>query len=614
MSGLACLFDRRGAPVTARRIERLGASLADYGGSSSVHCEGPLGIVVRHPEDARSRLRHGPLRDERSGITVAVAGRFALVDEPASTYIRRFGDPAEVGFAQWLLQRWPGTGLACLDEIAGSFTLIVAEPERGRLSIVRDHLGDLKVYYHVSDDLLIAATEASAVLDDGVVTPEPDERSVARFLGFRFGHSERGFYRGVRELAAAHLLRVDEHGAAAKQYWQLRHSPVHVAEEEVEELLVDHLRRSVRHHLAGLPIDQVGLSLSGGIDSTAIAAAAPPGLRAYSWRFDTTPDPAEQANIEAVSRHLELPVRWIAGDGHGPLAGDFVTSFVHPSSPYVNPFAGLKRELYSQALSDGCRRMVVGDAGDVLYGAGQWWLRDALTDRQGWVLTSLVRTVGRALRGDPFSRASLLRLVPGRRLARSLRGNPKPPWLTTAGAGLLPSEELSPVLPEGAAARRYDACVGARNIELESEERRLFFHCGIDRANPFWHRPLIDMVLGLPAYRLARDGRDKVVMREAMADRLPEGVVTSPRVGLLGDFFLAGIAARRDLIAEILFRRPQSDWRRYVRQEWLEPHLAATDSIDFGHTILWRAISYELWFRRVWGNDDDLAKLDEPEV
>ena len=605
MSGLACILDRRGADVHSRRIESLGDSLAAYGAASSMLCAGPLGIVVRHENSARARQHHGPLRDERSGLVVAVAGRFSLVDGIGSPGTRGTGDPAEDGCARWALKRWSVDGPRWLNEIAGSFTLVVADPAAGWLSIARDHLGDLKVYYHLSERLLIASSEAGTILSDGSVGAEPDEHSVARFLGFRFGHSDRSFFRGIRELAPAHRLQVCGNDAGTEPYWRFRHATNSSTEAEIRHAFLDHLRRSMEHHLDGLPNDQIGLSLSGGMDSTALAAVAPRGIRAYSWSFEATPDPAEVENTEAVSEHLELPVRWIDGDDHGPLSGDFCSRFVHDSSPYINPFAALKMQLYAAARGDGCRRMMVGDAGDVLYGAGHYWLRDALAGRQSWALSSLVKTVAQAFHGDPLSRAALRRLVPIQGVGRALLRRKTPPWLTAEAISLLPPDQLSPILPEGAAGHRYDLSVGARNIELESEERRLFFQCGLERANPFWHRPLLEYVLQLPAYWFHRDGRDQILTRDAMENLLPARVLESGRVGLLGDFFLRGIERNRQALSESVFQRPQSDWQRYVRRDWLEPYLAATDSISFGHTILWRTISYELWFRRVWAHKSE---------
>jgi len=602
MSGFACILDRRGAHVDLRRIESLGDSLADYGEASSTLGVGPLGIVVRHEENARARQCYGPIQDDRSGLVVAVAGRFSLVDEIGSPSPSTAGDPAEDGCARWALGRWSRDGPSWLNDVAGSFTLVVADPAAGWLSIARDHLGDLKVYYHLSERLLIAASEAGTILRDDSVVAEPDEHSVARFLGFRFGHSERSFFHGIRELAPAHRLQVSAEEAATEPYWRFRHTIESSTAREIRDTFLDHIQRSMRHHLHGLPNDQIGLSLSGGMDSTALAAVAPGGIRAYSWSFEATPDPAERENIEAVSRHLDLPVRWIDGDAHGPLSGNFCSRFVHDSSPYINPFAALKMQLYATARSDGCRRMMVGDAGDVLFGAHHYWLRDAVTGRQPWAGSSLARTVTQAFRGDPVCRAALRRLVPIQGIGRALRRRRTPPWLTAEGGSLLPPEQLSPILPEGPAGYRYDLSVGTRNIELESEERRLFFQCGLERANPFWHRPLLEMVLQLPAYWFHRDGRDKILTRETLQNLLPARVLESGRVGLLDAFFLRGIEEHRQALSESIFKRPQSDWQRYVRREWLEPYLTATDSISFGHTILWRTISYELWYRNVFGH------------
>jgi asparagine synthase (glutamine-hydrolysing) len=607
MSGFACLFDRRGVPVDPCRIERLDDALTDYGTATTNVCTGAFGITVRHPQSVRARQCHGPITDDVSGLTVAVVGRFSLIDGIRPETSHGAGDPDQAGCARWVLDNWISDQWSWLDEIAGSFTVVVAEPETRRVTVLRDHLGDLKVYYRLTNRLLIVATEAGAILRDESVTAEPDEGSVARFLGFRFCHTDRSFFRGIRELAPAHRLQVTADDDGVEPYWRFRRATIDRPASEVATEFLDRLRQSMRRHLDGLATERIGLSLSGGLDSTAIAAVAPRGIRAYSWCFQATPDRRERDNIEAVSRHLGLPVRWIEGDDQVPLGGDFCSRFVHHSSPYINPFAGLKTRLYSAAREDGCRRMIVGDGGDVLYGARPYWLRDALRARQPWVWSALGRTVGGALKGDPFCRAALRRIAPVEGIGRVLRRTRKPAWLTAQAASLLPPDRLSPVLPHGLAAHRYDLSVGTRNIELESEERRLFCRCGIDRANPFWSWPLLEMVLALPAYWFHRDGWDKVLVRRTFDELLPAPVLTSDRVGLLGGFFLRGIREHRRELSELVIRHPRSDWQRYVKPDWLERHLWSADSICFGHTILWRTISYELWVRRVWDSDADVV-------
>jgi asparagine synthase (glutamine-hydrolysing) len=303
--------------------------------------------------------------------------------------------------------------------------------------------------------------------------------------------------------------------------------------------------------------------------------------------------------VEAVSRHLDLPVRWVSGDGLHPLCDGFEERFVHPGSPHVNAFSGLKCRLYEAARESGCRRVLVGDGGDALYAAREYWLRDALAAGRPWALRSLAGTLRRAARGDRLARLSLVRVLPVRGLRTALRRDPIP-WLTPEGRAALPAAAPSPVLPPGRRRRaRWELAAGAKHAELESEERRLFARCGVERGNPFRSWPLLEWAIQLPAWWYHRDGRNKVLTREAFRGRLPERVLESPRVGLLGGFFLRGIELRRDDLRERVFRRPVSDWRRYVRADWLEPYLSDTRAIAFGHTILWRVIGYELWVRRL---------------
>ena len=604
MSAFVCILDRSGAAVEPCELERLAEPLASYGAELAAFCRGPVGIALRHRGGPGALPRHGPLVDPESGRVAAMAGWFRAGDGPPETEPGT-GRPVDGGAALALARAGdpdPLRELGFLAGLRGSLALLVADPGAGWLRVARDHLGDLKVYYHLDRRWLIAASEPAAILGHSAVSDELDEGAAARFLGFRFGHTERSFFRSIRELPPAHRLQVTPDEARAERYWHFRRLRP-AAERPPEEIageLLPRLARSVEDHVAGLEPGGVALSLSGGLDSTAVAAVAPRGVRAFSWTFDETPEGDERRQVEAVARHLGLPLRWLPGDGLHPLCDGFEERFVHPSSPYVNPFSALKCGLYEAAREAGCERVLVGDGGDALYAAREYWLRDLLASGRPAALRSLAGTLRRAAAGDRFARLSLVRVLPVRGLRTALRPNPVP-WLTPAGRAALPRSAPSPILPPGRRGARHELSVGAKHAEVESEERRLFARCGVERANPFWSWPLLEWAIQLPAHWYYRDGRTKVLAREALRGRLPERVLESPRIGLLGSFFLRGLELRRDDLLATVFRRPRSDWRRWVRPEWVEPYLGATRSVAFGHTILWRVISYELWHRRLIG-------------
>ena len=109
-------------------------------------------------------------------------------------------------------------------------------------------------------------------------------------------------------------------------------------------------------------------------------------------------------------------------------------------------------------------------------------------------------------------------------------------------------------------------------------------------------------MLNLPAYWYHRDGLSKILARVAMKGLLPPKILQGGPAGMLGSFFLRGMELNKNQIRETVFVHPRSDWRRYVDPSWVEPYLSATRSIAFGHTILWRVISYELWYRCLIGD------------
>ena len=649
-SAFVCILHRDGAEVEPRDLQRLAEALAGYGEETAAVCRGPFGVAVRRPQGPGAERRHGPLIQGPSGGLTALAGRidaFAGTGSgsagvgsagigstgvgsagmgtaglagyaseadgyagagPAADGLAGgtvlAGRPAPRGDKATPLERLSilgaGAQREALAAACGSFALLTVEDAGGgaRVRIARDQLGDVAVYYFLDRRRLIAATDPAAILRHPEGPGDLDEASITGFLGFRSGWSERSFFRHVRMLPPAHLLEVTAREAGVEPFWRMRRLP-DAEERTVEEAageLLGHLRRSVGDQTAGLAPGEVALSLSGGLDSTAVAAVAPRGIRAFSWCFEATPEADERGRIEAVSRHLGLPLTWVRGDGLHPLGAGFAERFVQPGSPVVNPFAALKHRLYETARDAGCRRVMVGDGGDALYAAREHWLRDLLADRRPGALGSLAATVRRAARGDRFARLALRRLLP-EAPRRALRR--EPPWLTAEARAALPAAVLSPTLPPGPWGERYELAAGARNAEIESEERRLAGRCGVERANPFWSWPLLEAAIQLPAYRYHRDGRDKLLSRAALRGRLPDEVVEGGRSGSLGPFFLRGIELARDELRETVFRNPRSDWQRWVRRGWVERHLDDTRSIAFGHTILWRLISYELWWRRI---------------
>ncbi len=205
-------------------------------------------------------------------------------------------------------------GPRALDRLRGMFALAVWDDLEGALFLARDRFGMKPlVWTEPRAGTLLFASEPKACLASGLVSPDVDPPTEARFLRRGYLPTTTSAYRSLQPLAPGRWLRWTRDGIVTGRYWSLDaalgNGPARRARvEEAAQTLDAALTDSVRAHLVSdVP---VGLFLSGGVDSTAVLAAARrvssgtlrtftvgcPGMpwdesasaRATAARFDTT--------------------------------------------------------------------------------------------------------------------------------------------------------------------------------------------------------------------------------------------------------------------------------------------------------------------------------------
>jgi asparagine synthase (glutamine-hydrolysing) len=469
----------------------------------------------------------------------------------------------------------------------------------------RDPLGVRRLAFHQSPDRLIVASEEAAVLAMGV-DARPDEASLVAHCAVRPFAPGATAFAAIRELPAGHRILWRRDGVGELTRRGRSFLPERILRpgrdgERAEELR-EVLDRAVACRLRTPPgATQPGVLLSGGLDSSMVAAAAAGELHrrgagpltTVSWVFET-PELAgcdESRWIGQIADRLDACSRTFAGDGHLPLArlGDEPWPR-NPSTPLENPYRALKVEAYARAREAGCRSLLTGAYGDHLYGGGGRWLMEDLR-------------AGRVVRAAGLLAAGLARRgvrEPGlRHLARSFlgRGRPRlaPSWLTPEARALLPPEETltvpSTLRPEQVAS--LVASLSARTVAVES------FHAaraGLDLRHPFRDLRLVRFFLSLPADQLLRHGRWKQIARVAGRGRLPVSVLARDEPTSLLPFFRRGLARERARVDRLL-ERPDALWRRYVTADGLARGFEfLAEGTDGPHTVLpWQCSSLELW-------------------
>jgi asparagine synthase (glutamine-hydrolysing) len=190
---------------------------------------------------------------------------------------------------------------AALEKIDGMFAFAFYEARTGSLHIARDRFGEKPIYYAEPGGAFVFGSEPRAVLAHPACRDLPvDPGAVASFLAFEYLPGQRGLRSGLMKLPAGHVLTHAGGRTAIRCYW--RPDPDETGAARARESEGERLERlealldaGVRDRLiADVP---VGVFLSGGIDSSVIAAFVArhaPGLTALTVAvpgasYDETP-------------------------------------------------------------------------------------------------------------------------------------------------------------------------------------------------------------------------------------------------------------------------------------------------------------------------------------
>lgn len=161
-----------------------------------------------------------------------------------------------------------------VDHINGMFAISLWDTARKKLILARDRFGEKPIYYGVFDGKLLYASEPKAILAHPAVKAEPNLDALRHYLSYDYVPAPHSIYKGIYKLPAAHILTVENGEIKTRRYWDLswkkseKPASLTNAAAELRELMSDAVRMRL---VADVPL---GILLSGGVDSSAIAAFA----------------------------------------------------------------------------------------------------------------------------------------------------------------------------------------------------------------------------------------------------------------------------------------------------------------------------------------------------
>jgi asparagine synthase (glutamine-hydrolysing) len=464
------------------------------------------------------------------------------------------------GYREW------GPGL--LEKLNGMWSFAIYDRAKGEVFLSRDRFGKKPLFYYSDDHSFVFASELTALRLHPAVPENVDPEALQKFFAYGFIPAPWALLARVKKLPAGHWMKVAVQGLRCeiRKYWEFELDPFETIPQHPErtwgEELVQRLDEAVRCRLqADVP---VGVFLSGGIDSTAIATLAArhhPSIETFSIGFEERSfDEREFARLGAETantRHHEevlSPERYLnwALATAGKLDEVMGDSSILPTALVSK----LAREHVTVALS--------GDGSDELF-AGYDPFRALKPARLYSAVTGgkVNRTIRALAERLPVSHANMSLDFKLKRMLRGLSYT-KQYWLP-AWMGPLDPQEIGDLFgskpdPE----ELYAEAIAAWNHPSAKNDvdRTIQFYVRLylqddilvktDRASmmhrlearcPFLDINVVDFARRIPASYKLRGGVTKYILKEAVRGLIPDRIIDRPKKGFgipIGNWFKNG--------------------------------------------------------------------------
>jgi asparagine synthase (glutamine-hydrolysing) len=546
LSGIVGIYHRNGAPMERALLQ----SLVDF-------------LAYRGPDGRESwmegsvGLGHAMLRTTRESLgenqPVSIEGRFWIVAdarldsrEELTRELQRSGRvvPPSAPDSELLLHAYAAWGTACVEHLRGDFSFAIWDARNKQLFCVRDHFGIKPFYYAQKGDLFVFSNTLNCVRLHTEISGELNDAAIGDFLLFGLNYDNAATtFRDIQRLPPAHTITVSQNGLQIRRYWTPP-TDGRIRYRDPAEY-VEHFQSILETAVADrLRTERVGILLSGGLDSSSVAAVAtelarksssPAQLWGYTYVYRSLIPDQEETYAQEVGDFLRIPVKFVPMD-KAQLFERWDDPEVTGPEPVEDPFLAGIFDAHRD-ISGSCRVLLSGDGGDELQTFQMWpYVRD-LRRRGEW--RQLLTDVANYLWVRPFPWRGI-RARAYRWAGRDPDQPVYPQWLALEfrcrahletrwkDENQQPSSwPRHPIHPRG-----YASLASPLWTHLFEQDDPGATGCLVETRYPFLDLRIVNYMLALPPFPwLYR----KTLVREAMTGRLPERIRTRPKTPLQGD-------------------------------------------------------------------------------
>lgn len=305
------------------------------------------------------------MSNEDGSVWVAFNGEiynFMALRQELLSHGYRFDTRSDTEVVVKAYEEWGSDFLAHLN---GMFAIALWDDSAGTAVIARDRLGVKPLYIAHVNGTLVFASELKAILLHPQIPRDLDEKAISDFLARRFPLGDRTPLRAVRRLLPGHACYASNDGVEIAQFWQLPREvrlDANMSPDGFTGILEDSVRRQL---ISDVP---VGISLSGGLDSSILAAIAtrvsPEEVSTFTAGFGGRTDEVDAAREVAESlgtSHREVTLSFEEMTSKVPAIAWYL------DEPIADP-AILPTYFLMEFARQGVKVGLLGEGSDELFG------------------------------------------------------------------------------------------------------------------------------------------------------------------------------------------------------------------------------------------------------
>lgn len=527
-----------------------------------------------------------------------------------------------------ILHLYEEHGAGCVEFLRGMFAFAIWDQRQRELFIARDRLGVKPLYYALLDDgSIYFASEIKSILTAWGRKPELNFAVLPDYLANHAPSGEETMFSGIKRLLPGHTLVWHEGRVEINKYWDIHFSGLppengRRSDADYIEEWTELFRTSVKLRLmADVPL---GMFLSGGIDSSAIAAVMSQMVTEPIKTFSVGFAEREANELE----YARMVANSFKTDHHEVIVTprqffEALPKLIWHEDEPIAHLASIPLYFVSMLARDHVKVVLTGEGSDELLAGYGRYRRTILNLNLGGRYAQLVpgpikRQVSHLVERMPASSRV------GQKLSRTfLKHEPNIETLYFDNFAVFPRQQQRSLLTSKAQERigSLDPYVSFRNYlnttdastllnqmlyvdsktylhELLMKQDQMSMAASIESRVPFLDHKLVEFTASLPERLKLRGATTKYILRKSMSNLLPQAILNRPKMGFPVPVNRWFRESHRGLIDEYLLS-DRASTRGIFRRDAVEQIVAEHQSGVRNHVErLWALLNFEMWMRQ----------------